>query len=153
MAKMTEQEKQDWDELYYYIKFKILQYDKDLNLPKYFVLRIKGLTEGKFMSNKKIKSLGKYSYQDILLTFKMCKTILTKVLWNKSKFNNEKHIINTIMAIIERNINDVVIRKKTMVRNNKKLENINVSLASEIEYKKDETRNKEKIANKLKHLI
>ena len=51
---MTQLEKEDWDELYQYIKKDIFEYT-DQALPKYMILRLKGLVEGKFMANKYTK--------------------------------------------------------------------------------------------------
>ena len=52
---MTKKEIKEWDELYQYIKKDILQYDDNKKLPKWFVLRLKGLNQGKFCANNNIK--------------------------------------------------------------------------------------------------
>lgn len=114
MKKMTDQEKKEFNELYDYIKTDILEY-KDKVLPKQLILRIKGLSEGKFMANTKVKPLGYYSYNTILLTFKFCKfDIINGLRVNRDNFKNELHKINYIMVIIERNINDIVDRLSRM---------------------------------------
>ena len=110
MAKVTDKGKQDFDKLYQYVK-KILGYSDDMALPKFMVLRLKGLTEGKFMANKKTKSKASYDYYTIYLTFIYCKDKIQKALQTK-KFTNEQNKFNYIMAIVENNINDVVIKLK-----------------------------------------
>ena len=107
---MSEKEKQDFDKLYQYVK-KVLGYDNDMALPKFMVLRLKGLSEGKFMANKKTKSKANYDYYTIYLTFVYCKDKIQKALQTKN-FSNEQNKFNYIMAIVENNINDVVIRLK-----------------------------------------
>lgn len=52
--KMSEKELQDWNELYQYVK-SILGYDENQALSKNMVLRLKGLTTGKFIENKNIQ--------------------------------------------------------------------------------------------------
>lgn len=110
MGKITDKEKQEFDKLYQYVK-KILGYSDDMALPKFMVLRLKGFTEGKFMANKKTTSKASYDYYTIYLTFIYCKDKIQKALQTK-KFANEQNKFNYIMAIVENNINDVVIKLK-----------------------------------------
>ena len=124
MAMMTDIEKQDFETLYKYVK-KILGYDEDMALSKFMVLRLKGLSEGKFHANKKIKSTANYDYKTIYLTFVYCKADIQKALQTK-KFQNEQNKFNYIMAIIENNINDVVIKLKNAKKNEQKLKNTEV---------------------------
>ena len=114
MATMTEQEKIDWDNLYQYVR-KLLGYDETMALPKFMVVRLKGLTEGKFIANNRTKPMAQYSFNTVYLTFVYCKNEIQRVLQTKS-FKNEQHKFNYIMAIVENNINDVVIK----LRNAKK---------------------------------
>jgi len=123
MAKMTEKEKKDWDELYQYIKLDIFEYDKSQKLPSYMVLRLKGLKEGKFMANKKTTSMADYEYQHILYTFKINKMKIKQIVRSQD-FKNEQHKFNTIMIIIEKEINDVVNRLKQVVKSEEKVENM-----------------------------
>lgn len=110
-TKMTEQEKQDWDKLYQYVKTEILNYTDDMALPKHIVLRLRGLSNGQYIANNKCKKNAKYPYSTILLTFKFCKSNIIKALEQK-QFKNEQNKFNYIMAIIENNINDVAMRLK-----------------------------------------
>lgn len=113
MSKMTEQDKTEFDKLYQYVKTKVLGYTGDMALPKFMVMRLKGLSDGKFYANNKTNSTAKYDYNTIYLTFVFCKDKIQNALQTK-KFTNEQNKFNYIMAIVENNINDVVIRiKKT----------------------------------------
>lgn len=120
MATMTEQEKIDWDNLYQYVK-KILDYDDTMVLPKFVVMRLKGLSEGKYYANKKTKSMAQYDYKTIYLTFVYCKDKIQKALQTKS-FTSEQNKFNYIMAIVENNINDVVIKLRNAKKAEEKIE-------------------------------
>lgn len=98
-----------FDELYNYVKTNILSYDHNQALPSSFVLRLKGLSEGKYMANKKVKNKANYSYEVILNTFKACKRKIDYAIKNKD-FSNETQKFNYIMAIINNNINDIYLR-------------------------------------------
>lgn len=131
MAKMTEQEIQEFDKLYQYVK-KMLGYSDDMALPKFIVLRLIGLKEGKFIANKKFKAMAQYDYNTIYLTFIYCKDKIQKALQTKS-FTSEQNKFNYIMAIIENNINDVVIKlrnaKKSKQIAEKQVEKIKIDIA------------------------
>lgn len=122
MAKMTKIEQEEWDKLYKYVKEDILQY-KDKKMPRQMILRLKGLLEGKFMANGKSKAKGKYTYEQILLTFKLNKIAILSAI-KKNNFKNEQHMINYIMVIVENNINDVVNRIARVKRSEKSVDNI-----------------------------
>jgi len=124
MAKMTQEEKENFDELYQYVKKEIFEYT-DQSLPKYMILRLKGLAEGKFMANNNIKSISKYDYRHILYTFKINKMRIKEIV-KSSNFKNEQHRFNTIMLIIEKEINDVVNRLKQKVKSEEKIEKIDL---------------------------
>jgi len=124
MAKMTQEEKDGFDELYQYIKKEIFEYT-DQSLPKYMILRLKGLSEGKFMANNYVKPMAKYDYKQILYTFKINKMKLKEIV-KSSNFKNEQHKFNTIMLIVEKDINDVVNRLKQKVKSEEKIEKIDL---------------------------
>lgn len=146
MGKMTEQEKKDWADLYQYIKKDIFEYDTQ-KLPNYMVLRLKGLKEGKFIANTKVKSMANYEFNHILYTFKINK-IKIKEIVKSDRYKNEQHKFNTIMLIIEREINDVVDRLENAKKSIEKIEKINLeNVAHEgAEYK---SKNKDKKNNKI----
>lgn len=124
---MTEQEKKQWDSLYQYVKKEIMGYSDEQKLPKHFVLRLKGLSEGKFVANNKIQPLAHYGFDIILYTFKICKPNILYALQTK-EFKNETNKINYICAIVERNINDVYIKVKTAQETKVKTENVDISI-------------------------
>ena len=108
---MTEKEKQDWCALCDYVKYEILGYLPEMKLPQTLVLRLKGLSEGKFMANKHIKPNANYTYEQILITCKICKPKIRDYFEKKSaKINGELHKINLIMMFLEQEINDVVLK-------------------------------------------
>ena len=51
---MSEQDKVEWDNLYQYVRFNILGYDKNQSLSKKMVLRLRGLSFNKYMDNNNI---------------------------------------------------------------------------------------------------
>lgn len=144
--KMCDEERKEFDELYYYVKDEILGEDKAV--PKYMVLRLKGLHEGKFMANKNTTPMASYDYSTILLTFKFCKyQILSK---SYKEFKDEQHKFNYMMAVVEANINDMVDRVKNVKKAQEKGESINVSINEDkATYRK---KTKSTTNEKLKHL-
>ena len=108
---MTEKEKQDWENLYMYVKNNIMGYDENQALSSTMVLRLKGLLTNKFMENNNIKSTASYSYETILNTFKFCSLDIKKAL-RTNNFKDESHKFNYILKIVEKNINTVYVRMK-----------------------------------------
>ena len=121
---MTKQEIQELDKLYKYVK-KILGYDDNMVLPKFMVMRLKGLAEGKYHANNNIKSMGSYDYNTIYLTFIYCKDKIQRALQTKS-FANEQAKFNYIFAIVNDNINDVVLRLKKAKKTEAKIQKSDV---------------------------
>jgi len=125
--KDKKEENKDWLELCQYVHKEILQYDSDLKFPRHLALRLRGLHSGQFMANKNAKPMASYDYKVILYTFKISKSsIMQCFIANKTKFANENHKINTLMVIIESNINDVVVRLKNAKSAKTKAENIDM---------------------------
>jgi len=108
-VKMTNVEKDSWDKLYQYVKKEILIYDDSQSIPSSLVLRLKGLTKGKYIENKNIEDMANYSYEVVLYTFQICKSSIFKSISNKT-FENEQYKFNYICKIVENNINDVYLR-------------------------------------------
>lgn len=148
MAKMSEQEIKEWDELYQYVKKDIFEYDSE-KLPKYMILRLRGLKEGKFIANTKIATIANYKFSHILYTFKANKMKIKQIIKSQD-FKNEQHKFNTIMLIIEREINDVVNRLKQADKSKQKIENMPIEniLHEGAEYK----HKTKKISNELENL-
>ena len=150
MAKMTKEERESFDELYRYVKKDIFEYDDTQKLPKYMILRLKGLKEGKFIANNKIKAMADYDYKHILYTFKINKMKIKQIIKSDS-FKNEQHKFNTIMIIVEREINDVVERLRRSEKSKEKIEKIDLANVTHegADYK---NKSNKKINNNLKEL-
>lgn len=108
---MSKKEIEDWDELYKYVKFKVLGYDKNQNLSKNAVLRLKGMLNGKLIERKSIKNKANYSYEVVLNAFKYSMPDIRRALNNVS-FVDENHKFNYIMRIVESNLNTVYMQMK-----------------------------------------
>lgn len=111
--KMTEKEKQDWDNLYQYVKFNIMSYDENQALSSTMVLRLKGLLTNKFMENSNIESTANYSYETILNTFKFCSPTIQRAL-RTNNFKDENHKFNYILKIVEKDINTVYMKMRNI---------------------------------------
>lgn len=122
--KMTEEEKQSWENLYYYVK-NLLGYDENQALSSAMVLRLKGLSTNKFMENKRVESTANYSYDVILNTFKYCSADIKRALENNS-WSNEQHKFNYLLKIVERNINTVYMKMKNAERAKEEAKNITI---------------------------
>ena len=124
--KKTQEEVNDFMTLCDYVRYEVLKYDKPLT--KTTILRLEGLSQGKFYSNSPIDRKKRcYSYNEILLTFKFCKLDIDRAL-SKHEFKNESHKINYIMRIIEENINDVCIRLENTKKAEEKLKTIDIPI-------------------------
>lgn len=121
----------EWVELYEYVREKIMGYDKTIKLPKYMVLRLQGLTKGQFLGNKKQQVNANYDYKTILITFKFCRqAILQAFEKNKTAFADENHKFNYAMIIIDKEINNVVVRLKNGKKSEEKT--INIELENQV---------------------
>lgn len=123
---MSQQEKQEFDDLYEYVKKNILCYDSEQILPKNMVLRLRGLRNGKFIDNNSIPDLGMYSYKLILLTFKSCTLDIQKG-YRSNSFKDEMHKFNYALKIVENNINDIYSRLQNTKKSEEKLETMDLS--------------------------
>lgn len=141
---MTEKEKQDWENLYYYVK-NLMGYDNNQALSNTMVLRLKGLLTNKFIENGNITSTANYSYEVILNTFKFCSSDIQKAL-RTNKFNDEMHKFNFVLKIVERNINNVYMRMKNIEKAKEEAKNTTIDtidyIGAEYQRKTKETANK-----------
>ena len=133
---MSKQDIEDWEKLYEYVKCNVMGYDDNQSLSKDMVLRLKGLSTGKFMANNNIKDNANYSYKIILLTFKYCHSSIQRAL-NSVSFANEQHKFNYILRIVEDNINNVYMRMKKKNKIKEEIESSSANIASDnkAEYK------------------
>lgn len=126
--KMTEKEKQDWENLYYYVK-NMMGYDENQALSNTMVLRLKGLLTNKFMENNNIESTANYSYETILNTFKFCSPDIKRAFRTNS-FKDEMHKFNYALKIVEKNINTVYVKMKNAQRAKEEAKNMTVEISS-----------------------
>ncbi len=143
--KMTSIEKEQWDKLYQYVKKEILFYDDSQSIPSGLVLRLKGLTKGKYIENRNIKDNADYSYEIVLYTFQICRPSIMSALSNKV-FESESNKFNYICKIVENNINDVYLRVQKIQKSDENIENLDTSILSynggEYQKKTEELKNK-----------
>lgn len=129
----------DWLELCGYLHKEIMGYDESMKFSQFMALRLRGLSKGQFVANNNRPKYAEYSYKTILYTLKVCKrNILSGFMNNKTKFNSERHKFNYAMAIVESEINDVVMRLKRAKRAEEKADKIDLSnrFNDSAEYKK-----------------
>ena len=133
---MTYEKKQEWEELYEYVKKNILCYENNINLSPASVMRIKGLTKGKYFAGKKTPDNADYSYKVVLATFKYCSSDIKKAL-RTNIFKDEQHKINYVSKIVENNINTVYIRIKNAEKAKEEAKKIAVEIPVHVgaEYK------------------
>lgn len=114
-----------FNEVYEYIK-ELLNYSDSQKLPNSLVTRIQDLRNGTIMQRgvgRVIKSKEGYTYQTILNTFL---TLSDKIRWafENKDFTSESNKISYMMAIIDSNINDLIVQENTINnRNNIKSKN------------------------------
>lgn len=121
-----EQDNKEWGELYEYVRSDILEYKPTMQIPKFMILRLRGLRKGKFIANKNQKPRADYTYNEILLTFKACRHDILKYT-RRNVFEDEQHRFNYIMVVIENNINDIVLRLENAKRHDERVESVDVS--------------------------
>lgn len=127
MAKMTQQEIKEWDELYEYVRSKIMNYDKNQSLSNMMVLRLKGLSTNKYMENNKTKSTSHYFYSVILNTFKYCYFDIQRGIYGLN-FKDENHKFNYILKIVESKLNTVYLKMKSSELSKEKSETTDFSV-------------------------
>lgn len=129
VRKMTKQENKEWNELYEYVRTKVMGYEGKQYLEPYIVLRLKGLAEGKAMANRKQKGNACYSYLLILNTFKYCMPDIQRAV-GRIAFKDTCSKFNYIMRIVENNINTVYIRMKNAEKAKEEAQESDVSYAA-----------------------
>lgn len=147
--RLSEQEIQEWDDLYQYVKISVMGYNPDQALPRQWALRLKGMLVNKYMETYSIEDSANYSYVTILNTFKYSMPEIKKA-FRSVNFKDENHKFNLVMKIVERNINTVYVREKAVEKAKEKIETLDMSV---MEYKGAEYQKKtEKTSNRLDEL-
>jgi len=122
---LSEIEKKEWNELYQYVRKSILFYDEKQSLPSSLVLRLKGLTKGKYLDNRNIKDKAKYSYKIVLYAFQICRPAIMSGIAGK-EFKNEMGKFNYICKIVENNLNDVYLRVQKSEKSEEKVRSMEI---------------------------
>ena len=146
--KLTAKEKQDWENLYYYVKSNIMGYDENQALSSMMVLRLKGLLTNKFIENGNITSTANYSYETILNTFKFCSIDIQRALTNNN-FKDESHKFNYILKIVEKNINTVYMKMKNIEKAKEEAKNtvVEIPIHTGADFKPREKKTEDKFSN------
>lgn len=126
--KMSQEDIENWNKLYDYVKRDVLGYDEKQGLSRPQVLRLKGLLNNKYMANNSIESTADYSFEIILLTFKFCMPDIRRVL-HTVNFRDESHKFNYILRIVEDNINTVYLKMKKLEKSKEEAAKQDVSEA------------------------
>lgn len=124
---MTDQEYEEWCELYEYVRKDILGYDKNQRIPSNIVLRMKGLAFGKFIENRNIEDKAKYSFKVILYAFKINKIAIENAIRTKD-FKNEMVKFIYISKIVEGSLNDVYNRVTAVEKSKEKVESVSTDI-------------------------
>ena len=122
---MTEKEKEQFGELYRYVKTEVMNYDSKQSLPSSFVLGLKGLATGKVVENKRQKNKANYGY-DVLLAFKLSKNKISYAIRTKD-FKGEQQKFHYIRKIVEDELNNAYLLNKRYEEEKSKVDQINIS--------------------------
>lgn len=102
---MTEKEKEQFGELYSYVKREVFNYDDKQALSSNTVLGLRGLSTGKAIDNKRIKDKANYGFDVVLLAFKLSKSKIDYA--NRTKdFKSEQSQFVYIRKIVEGELNN-----------------------------------------------
>ena len=146
---MTEKEKQQFGELYQYVKKEVFNYDDKQSLPSSFVLGLKGLATGKLIENKKQKNKADYGYDTVLLAFKLSKGKIDYVCRTKD-FQKEEQKFRYIRKIVECELNNAYLLNKRYEEEKNKVNEIkinNLENNSKAKYNKKTTEVNPKLKN------
>lgn len=123
---MTEKEKEQFGELYRYVKTEVMNYDSKQSLPSSFVLGLKGLATGKVVENKRQKDKANYGYDVVLLAFKLSKNKISYAIRTKD-FKGEQQKFHYIRKIVEDELNNAYLLNKRYEEEKSKVDQINIS--------------------------
>ena len=147
----TEQENLDWISMCEYVKKEILGYPEEMKFPKELALKLKGLSEGKFIATKKIDTGVKYSYRCLYFTaIDSRQKILDYFRNNSVKIKDESHRINLVMLFMEKNINNIYLRMQSAKTIESKIENVEVRVDN---VGASYTKKSKEVSDKLKDLF
>lgn len=126
----TKEEREQWDRLYDFVRYKVMGYDENISLSRNMVLRLKGMVNGKFMANRNTKNTAHYSYEVVLNAFKYSMPDINRAI-SRVSFVDEGHKFNYIMRIVDGNLSTVYLRMKNAERAKEEAEKADISYAAE----------------------
>ena len=141
---------QAWKELCSWVETEIFGYDGNQKLQKNAILRLKGLSTGQVFANNKCEKHGNYSYDVVLVAFKVNKDKILQSIAIK-EFTSEENKMAYVCAIVRNNLNDVYTRMNNAKKSSDKTEAVNTDTITHTsaEYTPQRT---EKINEKFKDL-
>ena len=97
----------DWDLLYRHVKYEILHYPEEVNIPSHMMLLLVGLKRGQKIADYRKEALANYSDRVVLNTFIACKDKIDWVVKNK-KFSSDYHKLSYVCTIVAKHLNQVL---------------------------------------------
>jgi hypothetical protein len=154
----NKEERDQMNKLWNYIRIEIFKWDEGKTCPPHLINRLQGLKSGqqnnyRAKGNKVFGNESGYSYDVILITFKLCKPMIINGIADSNKFKNIQHLIDYMLVIITNNINDVYFRMIAKVKSDKKVEKIKITHNEEAKFISKNEIDKNKVANKLKNIF
>ena len=141
-------DKDDWDKLYDYVRYNILNMPEGRQLSKTLSERLQSLRFGEYQIKGR-KETQVYTYEQMYYTFVICRTSIQQGL-KFNKINKDVDISNYIMAIIMNNINDVANRIEDKKKSDEKLNEITQNInTTKYEYIKQENNKVGKLLDNL----
>ena len=143
MSNKNIQKDNNWKELCSWVEKNIFNYDDNQKLQKAACLVLQGLKSGQNVANNKCKKYGDYSYEIILMTFKIYKQQILNSIASKN-FDSERNKMSYVCEIVRDKINEVYIRYLNVQKSQEKIEQVNTDVITYdgAEYKKEENKNK-----------
>lgn len=121
---------QEFRNLCEWLEINIFNYDISVQrLQTDACLVLMGLKNGKAVANNKTENNGNYSWDIILMTFKINKKYILSCIQDKT-FQSERTKMTYICKIVQDKINDVYQRSLNMKKSQNKIENIDTSIAT-----------------------
>lgn len=124
----------EWEQVYYYFQYHILNLDTAKSLDDYAVKRLLGLRVGQFMPNSNVRVVKTgHSYRTILNTMKYSKRAIDNAFATVN-IKDPEHKVNLAISIIRKNLNFIDQRMKAIDKQNKRTEQIEVKEIKRAEY-------------------
>ena len=136
---------QEWLDLCEWVEINILGYTDGRKMKTQESLVLRGLTKGQDIANNNREKYGEYSYEIILMTFKIYKNTILNALHGKDFNGSARTKMTYICRIVKDRIDDVYTRYLKANETNKKIETIDMKSRT---YKGAEYKSEEKKTNK-----